>query len=844
MRKRIDYGIDLGTTNSAISVMKEGKPTIIKSDVGKDTIASCVHFSTKQSINVGERALSSLTGEWELKLRKDDYSPNTFIEFKRTIGTNTNYFSSNMNRNYSSEELSAEVLRKLKTFVPDKNFDAVVITVPAKFTINQRDATVKAVKLAGFKHCELLQEPVAASFAYGLDSGNKNGVWLVFDFGGGTFDAALVRAEEGIMKVFDTEGDNHLGGKDIDHAITEEILIPYLLADYSIADYLQNGNKKKILKTLLKPLSEEAKIQISFQENSFEILSDIGRNYGKDSAGRPFEFDLTLTLQELEAVEKPFFQRAINIALDLLKRNNLKGEDLQTVILVGGPTYSPVLKRMIHEQISDKTYFDDPMTIVARGAALYASTIEIPEAIIDETRNRGKVQLEVKHEPTSIESEEFVTVKILRDKTDFEVPETVFVEMARGDENWTSPKIKVDEIGELITVKLNENKANIFQINLYDDFGNRLDCEPNEFTIIQGIVTPTAGLSYHFAIGIRDHLDERNIVATIKGLEKNTPMPAKGTIKDTKKLWTQNKLRPGVTEDTVKIPIYEADIDADGSSVILNDHVYDFVITGEDVSETIHSGSEVELIFMVEQNGVTCEAFFPQYDVKIPLKTPDHYRRQIVSLDYLENQLNETYSQIWDLQEDFLADNLELEQIEQELDEISDELEKSGFDEDARDGILNRLRASARRIEKIHKVYEWEKLEARIEKRLASLEDANEDFGNPRSTRRLIDFQRQAERIINEKDTKLGKELLGNLDSFFFALTWREQTKYMVADWERNFSDINWEDRIEARRLLRQASDLHAENADFEKMRPVMISLLDLLPEDQKGKYDSSLLRG
>ena len=226
-RKRIDFGIDLGTTNSAIAVMKDGEPKIFKSEVLKDTTPSCVNFSKKQSIFAGDKALTNYIRDSQIASRNDNYTQNSFIEFKRTMGTDKEFFSSNMNRTYSSEELSAEVLKKLKSYSTNENINAAVITVPAKFTINQKDATVKAAQLAGFKHCELLQEPVAASFAYGLNNRNKDGVWLVFDLGGGTFDAALVRSDEGIMKVFDTEGDNHLGGKDIDKLIVDEVIIPY-----------------------------------------------------------------------------------------------------------------------------------------------------------------------------------------------------------------------------------------------------------------------------------------------------------------------------------------------------------------------------------------------------------------------------------------------------------------------------------------------------------------------------------------------------------------------------------------------------------------------------------------
>lgn len=193
-RNKIDYGIDLGTTNSAICRMEKGEPVVIKTDVLKDTMPSCISVNKKGSIKVGDGAYNDMkqdkrraTKTWRIG------ASNTYVEFKRTMATNTNYVCTNKNCNYTSEELSAEVLKTLKSFVTDETFSSVVITVPAKFTVNQKTATIEAAKMAGFKHCELLQEPIAASMAYGLTAEEKNGIWMVFDFGGGTFDAALLK---------------------------------------------------------------------------------------------------------------------------------------------------------------------------------------------------------------------------------------------------------------------------------------------------------------------------------------------------------------------------------------------------------------------------------------------------------------------------------------------------------------------------------------------------------------------------------------------------------------------------------------------------------------------------
>ena len=206
-RVKIDYGIDLGTTNSAICRMEKGEPVVIKTDVLKDTMPSCISVNKKGSIKAGDSAYNTMkqdkrraTKSWHKE------TSNTYIEFKRTMGTDTKYHCSNLNSDFTSEELSAEVLKALKSFVTDETISSAVITVPAKFTVNQKTATIEAAKLAGFKRCELLQEPIAASMAYGLTSDEKDGLWMVFDFGGGTFDAALLKVEDGIMQVFDTEG--------------------------------------------------------------------------------------------------------------------------------------------------------------------------------------------------------------------------------------------------------------------------------------------------------------------------------------------------------------------------------------------------------------------------------------------------------------------------------------------------------------------------------------------------------------------------------------------------------------------------------------------------------------
>ena len=553
-RIKIDYGIDLGTTNSSICRMEKGEPVVIKTDTLKDTLPSCVSINKKGGINVGDSAYNTMksdkrraTKNW----RKED--SNTYIEFKRTMGTDKQYYSSNANANYSSEKLSSEVLKTLKSFVTDEVFRSVVITVPAKFTVNQKTATIEAARMAGFDHCELLQEPIAASFAYGLTSEQKNGIWMVFDFGGGTFDAALLRVEDGIMQVFDTAGDNYLGGKDLDAAIVEKIILPYLKENYSIDEILCNEEKSQVLREAMKTYAEDAKNQLSFKDKE-DILSNLG-DLGEDDNGEEIELDLTLTQQQVFDAMRPIFQKAVDICKTLMQNNNLKNSDLNKLILVGGPTHSPLIRQMLREQITPNVDTSiDPMTAVATGAALYASTIdaEVKESDIEV----GTIKLEIGYEATSVEQSEWVSVKLDKVGSGSSCPNKVMVEFVRGDNAWSSGKTEIDEKGNVIEANLVEGKSNAFSVVCYNEKGDQMPCFPSEFTIIQGSKVGSAPLPYNIGIAIWNDKKEKAVFQAATGLEKNKPVPAIGTING---LSTSKQLSPGCASDVLTIPVYQCE---------------------------------------------------------------------------------------------------------------------------------------------------------------------------------------------------------------------------------------------------------------------------------------------
>lgn len=839
-RTKIDYGIDLGTTNSAISRMENGEATIKKTDTLKDTMPSSVYINKKKAIQVGDSAYNALKRD-KLKAMKtwNDSDSNSYIEFKRTMGSDKSYSSSNLGKDLMSEELSAEVLKTLKSFVKDENVNSIVITVPAAFKNNQKEATREAAKLAGFDHIELLQEPVAASMAYGLDSDKKDGFWLVFDFGGGTFDAALLKVEEGIMKVIDTEGDNYLGGKNLDFAIVDEIILPYIQENFAIDSILGDDSKKQILRNAMKFYAEETKIKLSFND-THNILSDLGDIPGEDDEGEEFELDITVTQTDISNALSPVFQKAIDVSKNLLERNNLKGSSLDSLILVGGPTFSPVLRKMLETQICKPDTSADPMTVVSKGAALYASTVDVSEEVREQTRDKTKIQLEIANESSTVETEEFVPIKILADKTEGEIPEKVFAEVTRGDKAWSSGKIEINTIGEIVEIQLNEGKTNIFDVVLYNDKGDILKSEPSNFSVIQGSKIGSATLAYNVGIEIKSKSTGKIIFTTVKNLEKNQSIPAVGTRNGLK---TQKQIRPGMDSDFIKIPVYEGEHNAEGTRAIYNEHVTDIIISGADLPSLLPENSDVDLTVNIDRSEkITVTAYFPYLDFSYEATV----ERTVSSIetDWLANEIRKAKGSIAELKQDENSDNAKLQQIENELKQIEKSFENNKNDIDGKQEVLTNLRKSLKEIDVLNETTEWPKLEEELKEEFYRLEKVNNDLGNDKTTEVVNQFRNQLEEVIRVKDVKLGTTLLEEINMFFFKLTEIYQFIGMLRDFNDNFGDYTWSDSNRARQLVNKGISMISENPDKEELRQILISLYDMLPISDRPSGDDSVLVG
>jgi molecular chaperone DnaK len=368
MGKEKILGIDLGTSNSEAAVMLGGKPTIIPSAEGA-TVAgkmfpSYVAFTSDGQLLVGEPARRQAISNPE----------GTVTAAKRKMGTDQIYRI--YGKQYTPQQISAFLLQKIKrdaeAFLGEPITKAV-ITVPAYFNDNQRTATKDAGKIAGLDVVRLVNEPTAASMAYGLDRSGEYKI-LVFDLGGGTLDVTIMEFGGGTFTVLATSGDTQLGGTDMDNAIYE-----YIAAEFKKLEGIDIRNDKMAINRV-KEAAEKAKIELSTV-----IETEINLPYVSATQAGPKHLSMKLSRAKLEQLVEPIIKRCITPFETALKDANLTKNDIQKVILVGGPTRMPVVQKFIEDHIGKKVERGiDPMECVAIGAAIQGAILggEITDMVL------------------------------------------------------------------------------------------------------------------------------------------------------------------------------------------------------------------------------------------------------------------------------------------------------------------------------------------------------------------------------------------------------------------------------------------------------------------------------
>ncbi len=353
-------GIDLGTSNSAAAVVISGKATVIPSSegvsLGGKAFPSYVAFTKTGELIVGEPAR-----------RQALLNPEgTVYAAKRKMGSDYKYKV--FGKEYTPQQISAYILQKIKRDAEQYLGESVkeaVITVPAYFNDNQRQATKDAGAIAGLEVKRIINEPTAAALAYGIDKSKESQKILVFDLGGGTLDVTVMEFGEGVFEVLSTSGDTQLGGTDMDEAI-----INFLVADFKKKEGIDLKSDKNAY-IRLKDAAEKAKIELSSTQST-----EISLPYITATNTGPKHLQYTLTKSELENLIAPIVERARKPLETAIEGAKIKKEDLSKILLVGGPTRIPYVRKFVEDYFGKKVEGGvDPMECVAIGAALQGAVI-------------------------------------------------------------------------------------------------------------------------------------------------------------------------------------------------------------------------------------------------------------------------------------------------------------------------------------------------------------------------------------------------------------------------------------------------------------------------------------
>ncbi|MBW8522971.1 Hsp70 family protein [Chryseobacterium chendengshani] len=824
----INFGIDLGTTNSGISKFADGKVHIYKNPVGfSDTLPSIVAYK-KGRILIGDKARELLKSA----------HLDVFSSFKRKMGTEHLYDVKDTDEQKSPVELSAMILKELQSFIPDEKPQSIVITIPASFDTVQSNATKKAGLLAGFQQVVLLQEPIAACLAYANfqtqdQSSEKN--WLVYDFGGGTFDVALVKINERELKITDHEGNNFLGGVDLDHLVIEHLFVPKIekvLHEESLFKKMmskENGFYAKLYYELLYK-AEEIKKELSVKEivNTEVELND-GDHY----------IDFTISRNDFNQVIAPKVDETITLIKKLLEENQKSASDIERIILVGGTTYIPYIREHLKEifQITVDNSID-PTTAVMVGAAYFAGTkeedlIKTENISVENTKDQDSnaIGLKLIYDVNTQDDEELMVGNIAGD---FEGYYRITRKDGGFDTGLMSFKNKFSEF-----VKILPKQVNLFNLTVSDQNQNVV-FEQNNISINHGIYNISGQpLPNDICLEVDDNFGSTYLERIFK---KNDILPLTKTIyKTTSKNFNKE------ADDKLIINILE------GKTATLpasNMSIGYIEINSKDLPINLLKGMDIELKFsMSESRDLSVSVYISSVDFEKKEIFNPHTKH--INKDKFQEDIDKVIDEIeTELSYVNNVDEADPEDISVlvKFKNIKDELFRIKFDlievqEDEQTERIFQLDERKRRaLQEYDKIVRFRDVIYEIDEYKISKADM-ESLLEEATQRQKEQFKKiiKDEKIFLESNEKsLIKRKTKELDKLHADIYYQKDESYASLYYYYKYRDIDeYKDEKRASKLF-ENGDKAMENNNFKEVKYVIQGLYDLLKVKPKNPFEDT----
>lgn len=830
MSRMINFGIDLGTTNSLIAKFERGKVEVFKNPVGfKESLPSVVGFRNDRVL-VGDQARTYI--------EKDARS--VASRFKRKMGTTEALKIKSLAANKTPVELSAIVLKELKGFVHSgEKVEAAVITIPASFDTVQSNATKEAGLAAGFKHVVLLQEPIAASLAYANREGSddlRNSQWLVYDFGGGTFDVALVRIVEGELTVVDHEGDNYLGGGDFDALVVANLFVPELDRRGRFENLLQEmkserGKYNTLYHVLLKH-AEDAKVELS-SKTSAEV--DLGMLDLEDDDGKSIDAILTITRSEFEALIRSSVDGTVEMMKRILTRNSLQPADLLFTLMVGGSTYVPYVRQRVHELMGIPVNTSiDPTNAVAVGAAYFAGSKEYVEGGSSSApKGERRLRIRAVYNRSSQEPEETFSAKVEGDYAGLSY------RIRREDGGYDSglKKLSPRIIEDL---PLLDGQFNLFRFDVVDDQNSPVDTGLDSIQIAQGRYSVAGQMLPEDISLVIDDVALRD-TRLQRVFARNTVLPSQAKL--TREI---GKTIVKGSEDLLRILVVEGPSDHHSST---NKPIGSLQIGGAQLSRDLMKGTEVDLTFgMSESRDLTVSAYF--------------------------NGTGQQFSQVFKPRERAVDARLlasEILELENRIQREADEAETAGNADLAveMDGLLTKVQdlfsqsalISADdvtddrfKLEDAKRRVAQELFQRTASKRLtsavASYHETKQEVaavvhesGNDREKHQLREILAREQVFIHSSSPERIEAVIADLGGLRFRILMRTP-EFLVGMFEHLCeSRVSMNDQVQAKQLIENGK-ASIRSQDWDDLRQVIGRLWSLLPDEDRTSGEFNMLTG
>ncbi len=742
----IQIGIDLGTTNSEIAINNGGKIEIVKNVFGDEYTPSVFGVDKAKNKVVGKRAYERLYKDGTI-----DEAKNNKAEIKRLMGTSETVTFERPGVKMNAEEISSEILKSLKEDVlrkyPDFNTVSAAITVPAYFSVLQSEATKRAGNLAGFKHVVLLQEPIAAAMSYGfMNSKNEN--WLIYDLGGGTFDVALISSKDGSLSVLAHNGDNFLGGKDFDWIIVDKVIVPKIIEKYSLHDFDRSNEKFRGVFAKLKYAAETAKINLSQYAKTLIEIDSIG----EDEKGEEMCLTIDFGRKDFEQLIQSLIDRTISLSKEVLKESGIKSSSVKRIILVGGPTQIPYIRERLKSELKiDVDASVDPLTVVARGACVFALGQKIPKEFIeavDEKLKKGTLNLVLNHESLTAETEETISgiFEDLKESVD-----EYHVQIQSDSGFYSGSRIKLKNGKFFDTVALESNKSNLFWIYLFDKEGNPVPVNPDSFSITHGLSISGPPLPHSIGISVAKRDIKNSFTLTEifeKIFEKGSVLP----LKKTESFKTARRLEKNENDNPLWIKVGEGESEIPDR----NTFICEVGIKGTDLPHDLPEGTDIEITIEInESRELFVTAYVSLIDLTVNARST--FKDELIDIKDIESELHTQKERAKAVINNCSDDEQGV--IESTIQSVNTSIQNASTDEDEKRKANKQLKDLKITLDNLEKEKEMPQLTKEFNASIESAEKTINEYADQKDKTINLDqlkaMKAEGEKAIGQKDKTL-----------------------------------------------------------------------------------------